>query len=173
MSRFALPVVRCLPEFSLGLLAFRLSATRSRLVLAQSQWVATALCLVIILLLAIPKTDFVVVLLFPILVISLTSDRNLPGRILSSPHVEFIGQLSYSIYLTHDLMGGLLSRVHGLAEQLGLHHGQTYAAAVGILLTFPVSYLAYNFIEVPARRRLRVIFERTRPSVIVVEPSAP
>ncbi len=173
VSRFALPVLRCLSEFTLGLLAFRLSATSSSLVLAQDRWVASALCLVIILLMTIPKSDLAVVLLFPVLVISLTSNRHLPGRILSSPGAELIDRLSYSIYLTHDLMGGLLSRVHGLAAGLGLRHGQSYAAAVGILLTFPASYLAYTMIEVPGRRWLRRVFERSPPSSIVAEPSAP
>ncbi len=121
----------------------------------------------------IPKSDFVVVLLFPMLVISLTSDQHLPGRILSSAPAEWIGQLSYSIYLTHDLMGRLLGRVHELAEAHGLRHGQTYAAAVGILLTFSLSCLTYSMIEVPSRRWLRTLFEGSRPSSVVVEPSAP
>jgi peptidoglycan/LPS O-acetylase OafA/YrhL len=173
VSQFALPVVRCLPEFALGLLAFRLSSTPFGLALAARRWNATALCVAIIILMAIPRTDFAIVLLFPLLVMSLTSQQNVPGRILSSPSFEFVGRLSYSIYLTHDLMGGLLSRVHVLVEGFGLRHGQTYAAAVGILLTFPCSYLAYRLIEVPGRRWLRAVFERTRPSSIAVEPSAP
>ena len=172
-SQFALPVVRCLSEFALGLLAFRLSASPFGLVLAQDRWLSGTICVIIIFLMTIPRSDFLVVLLFPTLVISLTSDQHLPGRILSSPGVEFIGLLSYSIYLTHDLMGGLLGWVHGLAYSIGLRHAQTYAAVVGILLTFPISYLAYSLIEVPSRRWLRTLFERTQPPAVVVEPSAP
>ena len=173
-SHLALPVVRCLPEFALGILAFRASATPHGSALARSRWLSPVLCLGIILLLTIPRTDLLVVLLFPFLVVSLTSEQHRPGRILASPIAELAGLLSYSIYLTHDLMGGLIGRVHGVVERLGLAHAQTYAAAVGVVLTFPCAYLAYRFIEVPGRRWLRLVFEGSAPVVpIVAEPGAP
>jgi peptidoglycan/LPS O-acetylase OafA/YrhL len=172
-SRFALPVVRCLPEFALGLLAYRLSTTRAGASLVRRRWIAIVISLAVILLLPIPRTDFVVVLLFPALVMCLTSDQSLPGRILSSPPAELLGRLSYSIYLIHNLMGGLLNRIHLLAEEHGLRHEQSYAVVVGILLTFLCSYVAYIGIEVPCRRWLRDLFEKRQPSSAAVEPIAP
>ena len=173
-SFLAMPVVRCLPEFALGILAFRASATPYGLALARSRWLSAVICLGIILLLMVPRTDLLVVLLFPFLVVSLTSEQHLPGRILASPLAELAGLLSYSIYLTHDLLGGVIGRVHGAVERLGLAHAQTYAAVVGVVLTFPCAYLAYRFIEVPGRRWLRLVFEGSAPVVpIAAEPGAP
>lgn len=173
-SFLAMPVVRCLPEFALGILAFRASATPYGLALARSRWLSVVICLGIILLLMVPRTDLLVVLLFPFLVVSLTSEQHLPGRILASPLAELAGLLSYSIYLTHDLLGGVTGRVHGAVERLGLTHAQTYAAVVGVVLTFPCAYLAYRFIEVPGRRWLRLVFEGSAPVVpIAAEPGAP
>lgn len=173
-SYMALPVVRCLPEFTLGILAFRASATPCGLILARSRWLSPLVCLGVILLLTIPRTDLVVVLLFPILVVSLTSEQHRAGRILASRPAELAGLLSYSIYLTHDLLGGLINWLHGTVEHLGMAHAQIYAAAAGVGLTFPCACLAYRFIEVPGRRWLRLAFEGSAPvTPIVAEPGAP
>jgi hypothetical protein len=95
----ALPVIRCIAEFTLGIVAFRCAATPAGLRIARSAWIAPALCLVVAVFLAFPMSDLAVVLVFPLLVVSLTSESHLPGRILASPPAEFIGRLSYSIHL--------------------------------------------------------------------------
>jgi peptidoglycan/LPS O-acetylase OafA/YrhL len=155
----ALPVLRCLPEFTLGLLAFRFARTGAGQRVADNAWIAAATCLAAAVLLALPMSDLAVVLLFPVLVVSLSSSEHLPGRILSSPPAELIGNLSYSIYLTHKLAYGLLGWVYERAHAAGIPHAQTVAAAVCIALTFPLAYVAYRTIEIPGRRRLRAFFE--------------
>jgi peptidoglycan/LPS O-acetylase OafA/YrhL len=155
----ALPMLRCIPEFVFGILACRIATTPFGLTLAASRWIGPALCVAILGLMAIPSTDVAVVFLFPLLVLSVASGTNVPGRLLASTPAEFAGRLSYSIYLVHYLLVGVMHWVHGLAHASGLAHAQTYAAAVGLVLTFPISYLAYRFIEVPGRTWLRVLFE--------------
>ena len=172
-SAFGLPVLRCLPEFALGVLAFRLSATPPGLALARSSWMAAAVCGAILALLMLPRTDFAVVLLFPLLVLCLMSDRHAPGRLLASRPFMMLGELSYSIYLTHDLMGGLLGRVHEAIGAMGWPHAQSYAAGVGIVLTLLCAYLSYTLIELPGRRWLRQVFEGGVRSRGEAEASAP
>jgi peptidoglycan/LPS O-acetylase OafA/YrhL len=170
--RLALPVLRCVPEFALGLLAFRVAGTPFGPTVAESRWIAPALCLGAGALMMIPGADLAVVLVFPLLVLSLTSDRHVAGRILACPLAAFLGQLSYSIYLTHNLMGGVLTWTHRHAEGFGLRHAQIYAAAVALLLTFPCAFLAYRFIEAPGRRWLRALFEGAPPGRLLEEPPA-
>ncbi len=161
-SNLAMPVWRCLPEFALGVLAFRLHTSRFGTLFAERRWIAPVAFLLAIVLLAVPQADVFIVMLFPLLILSLAAYRSAPAWLFASMPAMFFGELSYSIYLTHDLFGGLLSWVHHLAETHGLGHAQTYAAVVGLLLTFPCAYLAHRFIEVPGRRGLRHLFEGRR-----------
>lgn len=167
VSWLGFPVWRCLPEFTLGLLAFRLSGTASGRYLAQSRWITPVLCLAILLLMTLPGTDAIVVLGFPLLLIGLAGDH-LPARLLASPLAELAGKLSYSIYLVHGLLTGVLVHLHQSAQAAGLAHAQSYAAAAGILLTLVLAWFAYRWIEMPGRQWLRVLFASAKPV-----PSAP
>ena len=115
----ALPLVRCLPEMILGLLAFRLSAAPFGRWLARNTAAGLMLSGVIIVLLTVPEADLGVVILFPLLILALASDDHLPGRVLACQPIEFLGRLSYSIYLTHELMSGLMGQVHATIKALG------------------------------------------------------
>jgi len=157
----ALPVVRCVAEFTLGILAFRLAATPFGRHLASSRWLAPAVCVAALMLLAIPQSDLAVALLFPFLVISLASEAHVPGRLLAWAPAEFIGKLSFSIYLTHKLFYGLLNAIYLRAHAAGLPHAQSLAAIICISLTFPLAFAAYRTIEVPGRRWMRALFEST------------
>jgi peptidoglycan/LPS O-acetylase OafA/YrhL len=154
-------VWRCLPEFTLGILAARLLGTPAAVWLGGHRWAPLGLCLGVLAMLAIPCADLGVVLLFPVLILCLASKDNLPSVILGSWPVHYLGVISYSIYLVHDLLGGLLARTHQYAHGHGLAHAQTYAAALGIVLTFPISVCAYKLIESPGRRFLRQLLEET------------
>ena len=168
-----LPLLRCVPEFALGVLTFRASRTHLCARLARDQALSLAVCLAIVVALAIPKSDFLVVVLFVPLILSLTSGGHLPARFLASRPVEYLGELSYSIYLTHDLMSGLMGHVRHTVEGLGWQHGQSFAAVAGVALTGVASVVCYNVIERPGRSWLRQAFEnRTSPSM-GAEPSTP
>ena len=149
----ALPLLRCLPEFALGVLAFRLSAAseRHRGFGFPPAWV---LLTFILILLTLPRSDLAVVLVFPLLIISLVLNIDIGNRILSSDPLEFLGRLSYSIYLVHSLMSGLLTCVHSILEDDGVPHAQSIAAAVSIAATLPCAYFTYRLVEIPGRRWL-------------------
>jgi peptidoglycan/LPS O-acetylase OafA/YrhL len=154
-----LPVLRCLPEFTLGILVVRCLGTRLEHRAVERPWVASVVCVAIFALLMVWQSDLLIVLLCPLLILSLLAAKSVPARLLSWRPVHYLGVLSYSIYIVHDLLGGLMGTVHRYAAQHGLAHAQTYATAVGIALTFPLSMLAYRFIEAPGRKVLRHVFE--------------
>jgi peptidoglycan/LPS O-acetylase OafA/YrhL len=170
----AFPVLRCLPEFMLGILSYRLAATPAGAALGSSRWVAPALCLVILALLTMPRTDLAVVLLFPLLTTALASGTHLPGRLLASSSANMAGKLSYSIYLTHQLLAGTLNWIwlhtdDAVSRIMGQQNYATLILTATVLLTFPVAFCAYKVIELPGRRGLRALFE-TRSLKPLVNP---
>ena len=156
---YGLPVCRCLAEFPLGILTARVLGTKSGARFRDSPLSSTIVSVVLLVLLCIPRSDLAVTLLFPVMVLSLSSDAGILGRLLSSVPVHNLGLLSYGIYMVHFLVAGILPWVHRIAHNHGLSHAQTYATAVGLVLTFPISFLAYTYIEVPGRNVLRNAFE--------------
>ena len=158
----ALPLLRCLPEFALGVLAFRLSAAseKNRGFSYPPAWVLLTFILV---LLTLPRSDLAVVFVFPLLIISLVLNIDIGNRILSSDPLECLGRLSYSIYLVHSLMSGLLTRVHSILENGGVSHAQTIAAVVSIVAIVPCAYLTYRLVEIPGRRWLTRRLSASRP----------
>ena len=164
----ALPLLRCLPEFALGVLAFRLSAAseKHRGFSYPPAWI---LLTFISILLTLPRSDLAVVLLFPLLIISLVLNIDIANRFLSSDPLEFLGRLSYSIYLVHSLLSGMLTRVHSILEDDGIPHAQTVAALISIIAIMPCAYLTYRLVEIPGRRWLisRLPASRLLPQVVL------
>jgi peptidoglycan/LPS O-acetylase OafA/YrhL len=172
-DNFVLPVFRCVAEFVLGILAFRLATSPFAERIASSRWPATVVLLVTLVLMTIPRTDLAIVLLFPILIVSLASGTSLLGQALASPAAEVMGLLSYSIYVSHYLLIGFLNWIHARAEASGLAHPQIYAGAIGVVLTFCLSLAAYRMIEIPGRRWLRELFEGARSQKSVLRAGQP
>jgi peptidoglycan/LPS O-acetylase OafA/YrhL len=160
----ALPVFRCIPEFVLGMLAFRFAGTPMGIRVRSSRWIAPAVCLATLALLTIARTDLAVVLLFPILIVSVASAKHLPGRILASTTANVLGRLSYSLYLTHVLLAASLYWIclrtqdyaEGIARKQDLADGAFF---VLMLLALPVAFITYKIIEVPGRRWIRALLE--------------
>jgi peptidoglycan/LPS O-acetylase OafA/YrhL len=75
---------------------------------------------------------------------------------LTHPLMARLGDLSYGVYLTHGLvavvflgfLGHRVMHLHGMALTL-------WCAAVALGPTLFVAWIAYHWIEMPARRRLR------------------
>jgi len=107
----AIPVLRCVVEFTLGLITYRLAATPFALRVGGKSFLTMGIAILAIALLAIPRSDFFV-LLMPFLLTSLASGDHRLNRLLSSEPAEYLRILSYSIYLVHDLLGGLIAWLH-------------------------------------------------------------
>jgi peptidoglycan/LPS O-acetylase OafA/YrhL len=163
-SRFGLPVLRCLAEFILGMLSYRFSTTQMGVHFGSSTWIQDVLALATILLLMLPRTDFFMVCLIPPLLAGLAYGRSIVARVLSSKPLETAGRYSYSIYMIHTLLYGVLGWIHHQANVAGLQHGQTFAAMVGISLTVPLAGVAYHWIEKPGRTFIRNLLEDRKPT---------
>ena len=67
-----------------------------------------------------------------------------PFRPLNWRPIRFVGTLTYSLYLIHDLV------LESLAVRL--HLGSLLCAAIGLLLTFSYAWLSYTWMERPLGR---------------------
>lgn len=157
--RLALPVWRCLSEFLLGILAYRIASGATSLFRANRGFISSFLVLAALAALAVPRSDLFFVFLLPPLIAVLSDGEHLPQRILSSGVAQIGGRLSYSIYLVHVLLIGAVGFIHHQVALLGLPHGQSYGAAVCVALTVFFAWLAHRHVEVPARRWLRRVLE--------------
>jgi peptidoglycan/LPS O-acetylase OafA/YrhL len=95
-------LVRCVAEFSLGLVAYRVwPALRG---FCQSSIVGLLVAALVLGLLLLPGTDIALALLTPLLILTLASGHTPVVAALASPPMLWLGRLSYAIYLLHTPM---------------------------------------------------------------------
>ena len=147
------PVMRCLSEFSLGLIACRWK------ILARSTS-STAVGAVIAILMTCRGTDLAIVLLFPLLVMSLLRERDLLSRLLASRPMLWLGRISYAIYLLHMPLGALRLNLTVLAFMQRLMPSASLASLTRLdtgLLYVAILFLSsvcFVLLERPSRQWL-------------------
>jgi peptidoglycan/LPS O-acetylase OafA/YrhL len=158
--------LRCLAEFSIGMLVYRATSTRLGQSLMHLQYLGYLVVGLIIFLLFLPGADLLVVTLFPCLLLSLSGVRNWVNAVLGSRPIEYLGAISYSLYLLHTL---LFPWFNSHLDTL-LHHEHwgepSYAVrkAITIPLIILASAVTYHGIELPSRKLLRTLFDPRRPT---------
>jgi peptidoglycan/LPS O-acetylase OafA/YrhL len=95
----------------------------------------------------------VAVLVFPVLVGALALSREGLARALSTPLMQVGGRISYSLYLLHTTVFLIFEYVARAVPPL-VPGGTLYRLLLPqvILLTIPLSYLLWRYVEEPARR---------------------
>jgi peptidoglycan/LPS O-acetylase OafA/YrhL len=68
--------------------------------------------------------------------------RGLPGRIFDSPGLQYIGRISYGLYLVHNWMPDVVDKYFGPMPKY-------QAAPIVLALTFGVCILSWHFFEKP------------------------
>ncbi|WP_454736303.1 acyltransferase family protein [Cupriavidus necator] len=162
------PLVRCIAGFSLGLLAYRLrSITRVQEILGSPP-IAVTIGIAVLAATCIPRTDILLVMLYPPLIISLSLQRGLFAQVLSTRAIYTLGIWSYSIYLMHGPFS-ILQRV--LAEGLARYSipgAEITSTIVTSAIVVALSAIAYKAIEKPSRYLVQTLF---RPRERSTEPS--
>jgi peptidoglycan/LPS O-acetylase OafA/YrhL len=158
-------LIRCVSEFTLGIIAYRVKDSRFGATAKDLPWLPLTLIVLLVLLLALKRTDVLVVLLFPLLILSLDGKRNFLNHFLGSRVPEFLGLVSYSVYLVHYLLVPVLNGMDSYVRRHGLSHAHSYAVAVVFPLMLLCASCTYFFIEIPGRRSLRVLLDSDRRTV--------
>lgn len=158
-----LGLVRCLAGFSLGV-AIWLYSPRNWF-RAPSVASAAALLALAVMALASGAATVFVIPLFVALTATLQYDRGAIAQFLATPTAQFLGRVSYSIYLTHMpilyVFKIVLKRVAHIASHAGSHGlmldigspwlGDALFGAV-IVVVLLTSWMTYRFVEEPGRR---------------------
>lgn len=111
---------------------------------------------------------------FALILLAVLTRARYRVRVLTSPPIVFIGQISYSIYLFHVGVGYfLLTRLPpALGGWLGSHPPVYALVQLGPVLV--VSYVAYLVVERPSLRWVESLSLRARPpESLVPRPSEP
>jgi peptidoglycan/LPS O-acetylase OafA/YrhL len=170
-----LVLVRCVAEFMLGLLCFRVAGSRVGLAARKSGWLAPSIAWLLLVLLALRGTDLGIVLLCAALIVCLASEggeSNVAGRVLGSAPAELLGVLSYSLYLLHNLFGGLHYRLQVRFSAMGIAHAHVWASVIRAVVLPVTAYGVHRLIEVPGRQWLRNVFEPRRHVVVAEDAIA-
>jgi peptidoglycan/LPS O-acetylase OafA/YrhL len=164
-GRTVQPVFRCLGGFILGMICYKLYATRSFAAVTGS----TAFGLSTFALFAAGSIagvpDLVLYPLFPAMVLAVAADKGIVSRILSCRPVYYAGLLSYSLYMLHVGFLPVSRVVHRVAFE---HFPPVVAQALTIVVVYGslgiAAAAAYHIVEVPARRWLRNAWPWGRPA---------
>lgn len=146
--------LRCLAGFLLGMLVCRYSARVAGLspgLVSAGQFLAVAAML---LFLAFPVNDVLIIPPFILLIALTWTDAGWLSRFLSRRTFQFLGEISYSVYLTHvPLFVLLFPLTLAFGARLGLDPlgARALFFAVGTTAVIAFSCCTYRFIEVPAR----------------------
>ena len=141
-----LPALRCLSEFTIGILAWRAGRLPVVVRWAATAWLGPAALLLAGALMLLRASDLAVLALAPVVVLGLHLGDGPAHRLLSRGPIYRLGVLSYAIYLVH----------YALLWNLPLAGMSDVAATLMftvVLLTLATGM--HRLVEVPGRRRLR------------------
>ncbi len=155
----AAPLWRCLTEFTLGLLSYRVAngwaglARRSAWLCGSTGILAVAIAALILVLLCRHGWDLAIVMLFCGLLVMLSQQSGRLAAALASPAPYQLGRWSYSIYLIHDKFTHPATQLRGLlAAHAAFASGLTVLIACAAVVG--CSALTFTVVEQPLRRAL-------------------
>lgn len=159
----AAPVARCIPEFLMGTLAWRLSGIARMAAIAASPWFSAGLATALVVLMPNPGTDVMIVCLMPMLVLGLACTQSGLSRFLAARPLHWLGEVSYSVYLLHYPMLWLASAVR--PSLVTVPHSWSLIPVSAVAISIGLAAISYRWVERPGKRLvLRLL---ARPSVPV------
>ncbi len=165
---------RCLFEFNIGLMLYQLFKRDFLRGLLASDWLALGLLAAIVLVFHTGWQDLLVVPLFSGLILALAYNRGRVEAILNKPALQYLGDISYAIYMVHCLWFMVFWFSFPLMKnQLGIASFSPVAkmAYVGIFvaLTLISSHFIHRYVERPAQRKLLSLFRREPAKAMAIE----
>src|SRR6185437_981882 len=99
-----LALLRCMPEFLIGSLLYAAFAGRCWRSSLGRDGVLVSVTVALLLLLHHGSNDFLVILLFPVLILAAVANQGRAAALLNTPSLVWLGEISYSLYLVHGLV---------------------------------------------------------------------
>lgn len=151
-------LLRALPEFAVGVFAYRLYSAR----LFRSMWEKDATLIGIMAMIVAASlagvSDSPIVVLFPALLLAAVCNSGRMIRILDARPLRWLGDVSYSVYIFQILPFMLMVAVSGIFVAHGL--GGAIFEAIAVLFALYSGVLVHRCIDVPVRTALRRLPDR-------------
>jgi peptidoglycan/LPS O-acetylase OafA/YrhL len=166
-----LPLLRCISEFSLGLVAFELSRNDLCKRILSGAWAVPVLLAGMAGLLGFSVPDAVFALAIPFLIIGLSYEGQGASLLFGNKLVHKLGVISYSLYLLHPAFRDVAGR---LMEMTNARYGAPSPVPFILLAVAGAIIAAYAFqrlVEVPGRRLANRLARRFFPTSPVVTPA--
>lgn len=150
------PLMRCLGDFILGLLAFRASKHQLIARFIGRDTVGTLLLVALTVMFVVGAHDLAIVGLFPALIIHVVENSGTPVQLLESGPMVRLGELSYAIYLVHPMLEAPMAALRQELEQLfPLLPAGLVSGAVIMVALWSLAWTIYHWIERPGRKMIR------------------
>ena len=183
-------LIRCLGGFFLGSAIYRISQKvtykPSILVATLAEALTVSLMLILVLKSVTVNYQLAAFISFALVILTFSiQETGLVTRVMTIRPILFLGSLSYSIYMTHALLFTLFSnigkRFFNIPTKLVDNGYETltvvlvtpYANLINLvilLIVIGVSYLTYQYIEVPWRDRFRAYTKNKKTSSSPLKP---
>lgn len=167
-TTFDFGYIRGIAGFTAGILmylAYQLQVVRKAF---SQDFVSLLILLGVILSLHFALNDGITVFLFSVLVLSFTANTGRIAKVCSGKVLQFLGDISYSIYLmqiflqepfSHNIYLPGITGIGRGKQNIDFSSGVLYCIAYLILLVL-ISYLSYKLVELPSRRFLNRLLRK-------------
>jgi peptidoglycan/LPS O-acetylase OafA/YrhL len=158
--------LRGIAGFTAGMLVYLLYQLRSVKKAFSSDLVCLVIIFAVILSMHFSANDGLTVFLFAILVLSLTANNGTIANICKRKTLQFLGNISYSIYLMQIFLQEPFSHNMYLPGTIGIGRGKQnidfssgllYCVCYLVLLVL-ISYVTYKWVERPSRKFINRLF---------------
>jgi peptidoglycan/LPS O-acetylase OafA/YrhL len=165
-------VARCLIEFLLGMMCFRLSRHDGLVERVGRTWVAFGLVAVILALLTVQGSDIFVIPPVALLLVSLARDEGAVAALLGLPLCRWLGTISYSVYLFHTTVEAVAEPpIRRAVESSGVSDAKGVEVICLVAVVLAIASLTYGLVEKPGRSLLRrTLAVRRRHQPLPAEP---
>lgn len=143
-------LIRCLIEFSMGVITANLFLNFKSKINRFAQWPLIFTLIIATISIAVKMPDFFFVpAICVLLVLYFSGDKIIFSSIFESQILLYVGEISYSTYLVHYL-------VRDWVKFVSISVGPTQFIAY-IVLVFAASVILYRYVEMPGRRWIRTM----------------
>ena len=162
-------LLRCLPEFTLGMLMYCLYCSGRLHHWMSTDTAALGLLVALFILLQVGNSDFLAVLVFALLILAAVGNEGCVTGLLNAMPLLWLGELSYSLYLAHGLVqfgATRLLNAEGITDRGTLSQlSSLLLISAMLLIASAIAALTYLTVERIARRRLRRLFGLAKPKM--------
>jgi peptidoglycan/LPS O-acetylase OafA/YrhL len=154
-----LSLARALPEFITGMLVYRAYRTGWCRALWQSDLFLASTAVAILALSCAWPTDLAIILLLPGLLLAAATNQGRARSLLISPPLQFLGDISYSLYMIHyTCLITIFDALFGVDSVGAPTAPRIMAFFAGIALSLAFATAVSRGIEYPARSALRKLW---------------